>query len=78
MDKSAYKATGTRCMHATVDDRSRYATVSVFADEIAESVTQYLIGTYQENATSGIAMKRVLTADRNVSWTSHCCSFQLS
>ena len=59
--KSANKVAGTHCMHVAVDDRSRYATVSAMEDEIAECVTKHLIETYQNYASKGIVVKRVLT-----------------
>ena len=43
------------------DDQSRYASVSIFDDETAESVTQHLINTYIYYASQGIVIKRVLT-----------------
>ena len=59
--KSANKAAGTQCMHVAIDDHSRYATVSIFEDEIAESVTKHLIETYHEYTSRGITIKRILT-----------------
>ena len=48
-------------MQVAVNDHSRYASVSIFDDEIAESVTQHLIDTYNYYAFQGIVIKRVLT-----------------
>ena len=59
--KSRNKAAGSQYIHVAVDDHSRYATVSVFEDETAESVTQHLIDTYNYSASQGIVIKRVLT-----------------
>ncbi len=59
--KSANKGIGSQCMHVAVDDHSRYATVSIYEDETAESVTKHLIETYQHYASRGIVIKRVLT-----------------
>ena len=59
--KSANKAAGSQYMHVAVDDHSRYASVSIFEDETAESVTKHLIATYQHYAAQGIIIKRVLT-----------------
>ena len=59
--KSANKATNSQYMHVAVDDHSRYASVSIFEDETAESVTKHLIETYQHYAAQGIITKRVLT-----------------
>ena len=44
-------------MHLAVDDYSRYASVSIMADETAESVAKYLI----EYAARGKVIQRVLT-----------------
>ena len=59
--KSANKGAGSQYMHVAVDDHSRYATVSVFEDETAESVTEHLIQTHQHYTSQGIVIKRVLT-----------------
>ena len=59
--KSAKKGAGSRCLHVAVDDHSRYASVSIFDDETAESVTRDLIDTYNYYASQGIVLKRVLT-----------------
>ena len=44
--KSASKGVSSQCMHVAVDDHWRYASVSIFDDDTAESVTQNLINTY--------------------------------
>ena len=59
--KSANKGAYSQCMHVAVDDHSRYASVSIFDDETADSVTQHLIDTYNFYASQGIVIKRVLT-----------------
>lgn len=59
--KSANKGAGTQCLHVAVDDHSRYASVSVMADETAESVTKHLIDTYQDYASRGTKIKSILT-----------------
>ena len=59
--RSANKVAEKRHMRLAIDDHSRYATVSVMEDEIAESVTKHLIETYQHYAPKGIVVKRVLT-----------------
>ena len=48
-------------MHVAVDNHSRYASVSIFDDETAKSVTQHLIHTYNHYASQGIVKKHVLT-----------------
>lgn len=64
--KSAIKGAGSQCMHVAFDEHSRYASVSIFEDEIAESVTQHLIDTYQHYGSQGIVIKRVLTDNGSV------------
>ena len=59
--KSRNKAAGSQYMHGAIDDHSRYATVCVFEDETAESVTKNLTDKYHHYAARGIVMKRVLT-----------------
>lgn len=59
--ESANKAVGSQCMHVAIDDHSRYASESILVDETAECVTQHMIDTYQQNASQGILVNRVLT-----------------
>ena len=59
--KSADKATGSQCMPVAVYDHSRYASVIIMEDETEERVTKYIIETYQQYASHGTLIKRVLT-----------------
>ncbi len=59
--KSANKRKGWQCIHVAVDDHSLYATVSIYEDQTAESVTNHLIVTCQHDVSHGIVIKRVLT-----------------
>ena len=46
--KSVYNVVDSQIMHVAINIGSRYASVSIIADETADSVIQHLLNTYRD------------------------------